>query len=49
MEAQNSYTQNLSPTMSHNCKEVTYRVYSFVITLQGLPDILACDLNKHGS
>ena len=32
-----------------NCKEVTYRVYSFVTTSQGYPDILSCDLNKHVS
>ena len=31
------------------CKEVTYRVYSFVTTSQGNPDILSCDLNKHVS
>ena len=31
------------------CKEVTYRVYSFVTTSQGYPDILSCDLNKHVS
>ena len=29
------------------CKEVSYRVYSFVTTLQGYPDILPCDLSKH--
>ena len=29
------------------CKEVTYNVYSFVTTLQGYPDILSSDLNKH--
>ena len=28
-------------------KEVTYRVYSFVTTSQGYPDMLSCDLNKH--
>ena len=31
------------------CKEVTYRVYSFVTTSQGYPHILSCDLNKHVS
>ena len=31
------------------CKEVTYRVYSFVTTSQGYPDILSCDLKKHVS
>ena len=31
------------------CKEVTYRVYSFVTTSQAHPDILSCDLNKHVS
>ena len=29
------------------CKAVTYRVYSFVPTSQGYPDILSCDINKH--
>ena len=29
------------------CKEVIYRVYSFVSTSQGYPDILSYDLNKH--
>ena len=32
-----------------SCKEVTYRVYSFVTTSQGYTDILSCDLNKHVS
>ena len=36
-------------TVSTDCKEVTCRVYSVVTTLQGYPDILSCDLNKHGS
>ena len=31
------------------CEEVTYRVYSFVTTSQGYPDILSCDRNKHVS
>ena len=31
------------------CKEVTYRVYSFVTTSQGYSDILSCDPNKHVS
>ena len=31
------------------CKEVTYRVYSFVTTSQGYPEMLSCDLNKHVS
>ena len=31
------------------CKEVTSRVYSFVTTSQGYPDIVSCDLNKHVS
>ena len=33
-------------TLHRECKEVTYRVYSFVSTSQGYPDILSCDLNK---
>ena len=31
------------------CKEVTVTEYSFVITSQGYPNILSCDLNKHVS
>ena len=30
-------------------KEVTYRVYSFVTTFQGYPNMRSCDLNKHVS
>ena len=35
------------PAAKQKCKEVTYRVCSFVPTLQGYPGILSCDLNKH--
>ena len=29
------------------CKEVTYRVYCCITSLQGYPDILSCDLKIH--
>ena len=32
-----------------NCKEVTYRVCSFVTTSPGYPDMLSCDLHKQVS
>ena len=43
------YTIGVYWARQDSCQEVTYRVYYFVTTSQGYPDILSGDLDKHVS